>query len=139
MKRSSWLIFSGAFLLDLLSKYLVLQGVVPLEAAKNSGLPFVGKVFPGFFDLALVLSALLLFAVLYRKFFSRDSDKAFALILGGAAANIVDRAATGGVTDFLDIGLGGKFNLADVAIWLGILFLGYNVIKNKSGTRNTSQ
>ena len=46
------------------------------------------------------------------------------LILGGAAANFVDRFADGRVTDFLDIGAGTlrwpTFNLADSAIVLGV-------------------
>jgi len=46
------------------------------------------------------------------------------LILGGAAANFVDRFGDGRVTDFLDIGVGTlrwpTFNLADSAIVLGL-------------------
>ena len=45
------------------------------------------------------------------------------LILGGAVANIVDRAGDGAVTDFLWLGWFPTFNLADTAITLGVLAL----------------
>lgn len=41
------------------------------------------------------------------------------LVLGGAVANIVDRAGDGAVTDFLWLGWFPTFNLADAAITLG--------------------
>ena len=45
------------------------------------------------------------------------------LVLGGAVANIVDRAGDGAVTDFLWLGWFPTFNLADTAITLGVLAL----------------
>ena len=53
------------------------------------------------------------------------------LILGGAAANFVDRFGDGRVTDFLDIGAGTlrwpTFNLADSAIVFGLSLLAFAV------------
>ena len=50
--------------------------------------------------------------------------RALGLMLGGAAANVVDRWPDGRVTDFLDVGLGAlrwpTFNLADSTIVLGM-------------------
>lgn len=51
---------------------------------------------------------------------------AFALILGGAGGNLVDRIATGAVTDFLlfhwfDRAYFPAFNVADVAITIGAM------------------
>lgn len=47
-----------------------------------------------------------------------------ALVVGGALSNLVDRAADGAVTDFLDAHAGGlhwpAFNLADAAIVCGV-------------------
>jgi signal peptidase II len=53
---------------------------------------------------------------------------ALALILGGALGNIVDRIGKGFVVDFADLHFGGWrpfliFNLADVAISIGVLLL----------------
>ncbi|MBL6750115.1 MAG: signal peptidase II [Nevskia sp.] len=48
---------------------------------------------------------------------------AFALILGGALGNAIDRATRGSVVDFVDFYVGGwhfaAFNLADSAITIG--------------------
>jgi signal peptidase II len=46
-----------------------------------------------------------------------------ALLLGGALGNLADRVRQGAVTDFIDLPLWPTFNLADVAIVLGVLLL----------------
>lgn len=58
----------------------------------------------------------------------RGSERlALCVILGGALANLIDRAFFGVVTDFLDLHFGTwhlfVFNLADVWISLGVVFL----------------
>lgn len=49
---------------------------------------------------------------------------ALSLVVAGAAANLIDRAVRGAVTDFLDLHFGGwhpfVFNLADVWISIGV-------------------
>jgi signal peptidase II len=45
---------------------------------------------------------------------------ALALVLGGAAGNLIDRASRGTVTDFIDPARYPAFNLADSAIVVGI-------------------
>jgi signal peptidase II len=42
------------------------------------------------------------------------------LALGGASSNMYDQLSRGGVMDFLDLGWWPVFNLADVAISLGV-------------------
>lgn len=75
---------------------------------------------------ALVAVALIAVALLTR--WMRRSDEAvqaygFALIIGGALGNVIDRVRYGGVVDFLDFHVRGwhwpAFNLADSAITLG--------------------
>lgn len=48
-----------------------------------------------------------------------ESLSAAALVLGGALANIVDRAGDGSVVDVVDVGWWPTFNLADVTIVSG--------------------
>lgn len=49
------------------------------------------------------------------------------LVLGGGIGNLIDRLFRGTVTDFLNVGVGsfrtGIFNIADVAIVIGVLFI----------------
>ena len=46
-----------------------------------------------------------------------------ALLIGGALGNLADRVRDGAVTDFIDLPLWPTFNLADLAIVVGVLLL----------------
>jgi signal peptidase II len=48
---------------------------------------------------------------------------AAGLLAGGAVGNLVDRVRAGEVTDYVDLGSWPPFNLADVAITIGVLVL----------------
>lgn len=58
-----------------------------------------------------------------------------ALILGGGYGNFWERAKKGKVTDFIFISVEGRnapiFNLADLAIWIGALWLAFVSCKEK--------
>jgi signal peptidase II len=56
---------------------------------------------------------------------------AVGLILGGALGNLADRAREGAVIDFIDPIAWPAFNLADVAIVIGVLALLYVVETNR--------
>jgi signal peptidase II len=60
-----------------------------------------------------------------------------ALLLGGALGNLADRVRDGAVTDFIDLPLWPTFNLADVAITVGVLLLLLDV--ERSETRGRSR
>ena len=55
-----------------------------------------------------------------------------ALVLGGAFGNLADRVRDGAVTDFIDLPLWPTFNLADVAITLGVLLLLLDVERSEN-------
>lgn len=72
----------------------------------------------------------------------RDHAVALAVILGGALGNIADRITRGYVVDFLDLHIGEWrpfliFNLADVAISLGVVFLLATSLLRPSSTSAT--
>lgn len=52
------------------------------------------------------------------------------LILGGALGNLIDRLARGEVVDFVGVPFWPSFNLADVAITLGVIALAVIVIRS---------
>lgn len=64
---------------------------------------------------------------------------AFALILGGALGNLLDRVRLGVVVDFVDVYAGQwhwpAFNLADSAITLGAAWLVLGALRDGHGTR----
>jgi signal peptidase II len=59
-----------------------------------------------------------------------------ALMLGGALGNLADRVRDGAVTDFIDLPLWPTFNLADLAITLGVLLLLLDVERSETKRRN---
>ena len=55
-----------------------------------------------------------------------------ALLLGGALGNLADRVRDGAVIDFIDLPLWPTFNLADVAITVGVLLLLFDAGRSKT-------
>lgn len=51
-----------------------------------------------------------------------------ALVVGGAAGNLLDRIRLSGVVDFLDFRIWPVFNVADIAIVAGVVLLAYILI-----------
>tara|TARA_R110002020_G_scaffold21009_1_gene71125 strand:- start:95387 stop:95881 length:495 start_codon:yes stop_codon:yes gene_type:complete len=78
-----------------------------------------------------VLPMLVLLAILIRIVVNRKLGPwtvfAFACVIGGGLGNLVDRIARGSVTDFFQFRVGpirsGIFNMADVSVTLGVLFI----------------
>ena len=99
-------------------------GPVGLTLAHNKGVAF-GLAGGAGIGLVLVTAAAL---ALIAFVFSRDPGKpgmwvATGLLAGGALGNLIDRLVAGEVTDYIDIGSWPAFNLADVAITLGVLLM----------------
>lgn len=143
MKKNGliWLWLSLVTLVvDLLSKYLVVQrfelhesiNILPifnLTYARNYGAAFSfladhsgwQKYF--FLGLAAVISAALVGMLYKNKPELKLQNAAYALIIGGAIGNAIDRAYHGYVVDFLhfywDIYHYPIFNIADIGIVVG--------------------
>lgn len=58
-----------------------------------------------------------------RKNANRTLKTGWALLLGGAVSNTLDRRLHGGVVDFIKISYLPVFNLADTAIVIGLIIL----------------
>jgi len=60
-----------------------------------------------------------------------------SLVIGGAIGNLIDRILYGYVVDFLDFYWGAShfpaFNIADSAITLGAIVLGFHIVFEKEG------
>ena len=74
-------------------------------------------------------TAILVGAVVFllRSDLPRSTFVAWTMVVGGGVGNLLDRASQGFVVDFLNLGVGslrtGIFNVADVAILAGVIFL----------------
>jgi signal peptidase II len=112
-----------------------LGDTVRLQLAYNKGgFLSLGATLPAHWRKGLFTmgTALLLLGALAYAFLSKSRSfsavLAVALVLAGGVGNLYDRIAYGGVVvDFINIGIGpvrtGIFNVADVAIFIGLLIL----------------
>lgn len=80
-----------------------------------------------FFTILACVISVWLIAMIRRHQAERLQPLAFALILGGAIGNVIDRVRIGAVIDYLDFHAAGvhfpAFNLADSAITLGVILM----------------
>ena len=128
--------------LPLFSAMEIIPGFFNLVHVRNTGAAF--SILAGassvwrqglFVGLTIVVVGILLFA--YGKLRPEDrwTRTAYALIIGGALGNLVDRVRLGEVVDFLDCYVGAyhwpAFNLADSAISVGALMLVISVLRGK--------
>jgi len=92
-----------------------------------------------FVALALAISAWLI-VMLRRHARERLLPTAFALMLGGALGNVIDRLRFGAVVDFLDFHAFGwhwpAFNVADSAITIGVILLLWQQLTNKESSHD---
>ncbi len=77
---------------------------------------------------ALVLAATFAALALVLAYFVRHPERPWlwlptGLLLGGAVGNLIDRLRDGAVTDFVKVPLWPAFNVADMAITVGVLAL----------------
>ena len=74
---------------------------------------------------SLILIGTIILAV--RRHWTGTELFGLGLVFAGGASNLADRIARGSVIDFMNVGLGtlrtGIFNVADVAIMVGVLVL----------------
>jgi signal peptidase II len=105
-------------------------GPITITNVHNRGIAFGlaggsgdGIVVATFAALGLIL---LLFA---RTAGTRGTWVAVGLIAGGALGNLADRIRADAVTDYIDLPAWPAFNLADIAITLGVALLAWTLLR----------
>lgn len=113
----------------------VIKGVVYFTLAHNTGAAFsIFKNKVPFFIIAAIIAIILILIELLlskqkHKFLYRFS---LFLILSGAIGNLIDRILFGYVIDFIDLRFWPVFNVADSAITIGAILLGWSICFLKS-------
>ena len=107
-----------------IGEHVDVLGPLGLTLSHNAGVAFGLAGGAGAPLIAITLVALGVVAFL----FARDPTRpwmwvAAGLLAGGAIGNLVDRVRADAVTDFVDLPPWPPFNLADVAITVGVLLL----------------
>ena len=131
-------------LIDQFSKYLIFNNyklfinkdflLFKLDFVKNYGAAF--NIFSGsriFLSLISILFSILLIYLIFRKNTLNIFDLySYSFILGGTIGNGIDRIYKGFVVDFINLNIVNfpVFNIADISINIGFIFLLYNIFKN---------
>ncbi|MBN2653872.1 MAG: signal peptidase II [Nitrospirae bacterium] len=140
-----FLLAAAVFVLDQATKLVILKYVGPHDIisvtsffnivfVENTGSAFgMFKSLGNVFFISVAVAAMAVVSYLIIK--SREDGIAFALVLGGAAGNLLDRIIRGAVVDFLDFHVSGwhwpAFNVADSALTIGVGLLFISVIFKK--------
>ena len=95
-------------------------GAIDLRLVYNDGVAFgLGGSIPPVLLLGVIAAVTLALAIsVWRG--ALPAGVPVALLLGGAIANLVDRAVGGSVVDMFDLGWWPAFNIADVCIVVGV-------------------
>jgi len=131
-------------LIDQSSKYLIFYNhkiflnkdflLFKLDFVKNYGAAF--NIFSGsrvFLSLISIIFSILLIYLIFRKNTLNSFDLyTYSFILGGTIGNGIDRIYKGFVVDFINLNFINfpVFNIADISINIGFIFLLYNIFKN---------
>ena len=105
-----------------------------LDFVKNYGAAF--NIFSGsriFLSLISIIFSLLLIYLIFRKNTLNSFDLySYSFIHGGTVGNGIDRIYKGFVVDFINLNFINfpVFNIADISINIGFIFLLYNIFKN---------
>ncbi len=105
-----------------------------LAFVKNYGAAF--NIFSGnriFLSLISIFFSILIIYLIFRKNNLNSLDLySYSFILGGTIGNGIDRIYKGFVIDFINLNIINfpVFNIADISINIGFIFLLYNIFKN---------
>lgn len=134
-------VVSAVLLLDQLTKFIVarelilgqslpvIKGVLHFTLIYNRGAAFgILKNQLSFFILTSAISVVLIIISL-KKNKRTVYNFSLGLMLAGAMGNLIDRLFLGHVIDFIDFRIWPVFNVADSAITVGAVLLGYSLLR----------
>ena len=83
--------------------------------------------------LSIIIALFLIYFILYKKNINYLDLFSYSFILGGTIGNGIDRINRGYVIDFINLNFINfpVFNIADISINIGLIFLIYGLIKKK--------
>ena len=130
-------------LIDQFTKYLMIHNykifvnidfyLFRLDFVKNYGAAFNilsgSRIFLSF--ISIIFSILLTYLILRKNTLNTVDLISYSFILGGTVGNGIDRLLRGFVIDFINLNIINfpVFNIADISINIGFLFLLYSILK----------
>ena len=132
-------------LIDQFTKYIIFNNyktfinkdylLFRLDFVKNYGAAFNilngNRILLSF--ISIVFSILLTYLILRKNTLNFFDLISYSFILGGTIGNGIDRVIRGFVIDFINLNVINfpVFNIADMSINIGFIFLFYSIFKNK--------
>lgn len=126
--RRLLLVAAAAITTDLASKAVAVRwlndpldlGIITVRATKNSGIAFgIGANQP--YIIVAAFTGMVVVAIAVTAWRGQLGGPVGAgLVVGGGTANVANRVVNGSVVDLFDLGWWPVFNLADVALTVGI-------------------
>lgn len=118
---------------------VIIDGIFELVYVENRGAAFgilQDKRLLFVIITLLVISFLVIYAYKYSHQLTGFSKLTLAMLIGGAAGNLIDRIRYGFVVDFLKVDLIRSynfpvFNIADIFIVISTIFLAYIILFDK--------
>ena len=111
-------------------KNIYINDYLNLDLVFNTGIGFGLLSFNEnfYYNLVTILILIVIIIIGFFTFKSKKKEKLFfTFILGGAMGNVYDRITYKAVPDFIDFHIGNfhwfSFNIADIFITLGIIFM----------------
>jgi signal peptidase II len=136
-----------ALLADKPAQSFLADSVRLVYAENTGGFLSLGAALPpvvrtSLFTVVTGLFLVVLFVSLLRSPWSASRALGFALLIAGGASNWIDRVVSGRVVDFMNVGVGwlrtGIFNVADVAIMVGIALFVLSELSGRSTPNKAS-
>ena len=130
-------------LIDQFTKYLIFHNknflnkdflLFKLDFVKNYGAAF--NIFSGsrifLSSISIFFSILLIYLIFKKNTLNSIDLYSYSFILGGTIGNGIDRIYKGFVVDFINLNIINfpVFNIADISINIGFIFLIYKIFKN---------
>lgn len=111
----------------------IIKGILHLTLIYNRGAAF--GILTNQISLFIFTSVFAIILIYFNLKNNKDKKPpiysiSLSLILAGALGNLIDRLFLGYVVDFLDFRIWPVFNVADSAITIGAILLGYSILKN---------
>lgn len=119
--------------LSLSQSVAVIKGVFHITLVHNRGAAFgILKNHLALLVITSLLAVILICQNLKNSRALKIYSISLSLILAGALGNLIDRVFFGYVIDFLDFRIWPVFNVADSAITVGAIMLGYCILSPKT-------
>lgn len=155
-KNKLWLISTIVIFIDILSKILVknflllghknkiIDNFFYITYVKNTGAAW--SIFSGVTILITIITLIIIAILIYyiiNHTLNKIETVSYALILGGAIGNLLNRIMYGYVIDFLDFKIFNYdypiFNIADISIVIGVFLLIITMIRGENNADNSRQ